>query len=144
MSGSAGTSADTAGPALVAYGALLVVAGFAKPDARGAGFTTHGVLHLTAGGLGFLAFAVAALALARRFAGAGRRDWAAWSGVAGVVLLAGFAAVASGSTSAAVVLGFTAAVVVSWLWLTTASVHLYREAARDGRAAAGARSTVDA
>lgn len=133
-----------AGPALVAYGVLLVLAGFAKPDAPGRGSTAHGLVHLAAGGLGFVAFAVAALALGRRFARAGRRGWTAWSVVAGVLLLVGFVGVASGSSAAPVILGFTAAVVLSWLWLATASVQLYREAAEEGRTAPSARSSVDA
>ncbi|SEQ85894.1 DUF998 domain-containing protein [Microlunatus flavus] len=119
-----------AGPALVAYGALLVVAGLALPDAPGAGTTVHGVLHLAAGGLGFVAFVVAAVASARRFARQGARGWAAWSLVAAVVLLAGFAGVASGSSSPAAVVGLTVGVVLSDVWLTTASLRAFREAGR--------------
>jgi hypothetical membrane protein len=125
-----------AGPALVVYGALLVLAGVFPPDGPGSGFTAHGLLHLAAGGLGFVAFAVAAFATARRFSRAGSRGWAAFSAVAGVLLLVGFVAVASGSTAAPVVLGFTAAVVLSWAWLAAASVRLYREADAAGRIAA--------
>lgn len=126
-----------AGPALVAYGVLLVVAGFARPDVPGTGVSTHGLLHLAAGGLGFVAFAVAALAMARRFGRRGSRGSAAWSLVAGTLLLVGFVGIAGGSSSPVVVLGFTAAVVLSWVWLTTVSVRLYREAAEGGHVAAG-------
>jgi hypothetical membrane protein len=128
---------NLAGPALVAYGALLVVAGLARPDAMGAGFSAHGVLHLAAGGLGFVAFAVAAFSTARRFRRQGAGGWAVWSLVAGIALLVGFVGVASGSSSASVILGFTAAVVLSWTWLATVSVRLYREAADEGRIRAG-------
>lgn len=131
-----------AGPALVVYGALLVVAGLARPDAPGTGFSTHGVLHLAAGALGFIAFAVAALATARRFARRGSRTWATWSLVAGVLLVLGFVGVASGSSSAVVVLGFTASVVLSWVWLATVSVRYYREAGEEGRAPAITRLPV--
>ena len=124
---------NLAGPALVAYGVLLVVAGLARPDAPGAGFSLHGVLHLAAGGLGFVAFAVAALSMARRFRREGARGWAAWSLVAGLALLVGFLGVASGSVAAPVILGFTATVVLSWTWLSTVSVQLYREAAEESR-----------
>jgi hypothetical protein len=127
-----------AGPALIVYGALLVVAGFARPDAPGAGLSTHGLVHLAAGGLGFVAFAVAAFATARRFARRGRGGWAAWSVVAGVLLLVGFVGVASGSASAPVILGFTLGVVLSWAWLLTVSLRYYGEAAQDGRAPAAA------
>jgi len=124
---------NAAGPALIVYGALLVVAGIAVPDAPGAGFSTHGLVHLAAGGFGFIAFAVAAFSTARRFAREGARGWAAFSIVAGVLLLLGFVGVASGSTAAPVVLGFTATVLLSWVWLALASVRTYRQAHEAGR-----------
>ena len=131
-----------AGPALVAYGALLVVAGLARPDVVGAGFSIHGLLHLAAGALGFVAFAVAALSTARRFRRQRAGAWAVWSVVAGVALLVGFVGVASGSSSAPVVLGFTVTVVASWAWLATVSVRLYREAAEEGRIPAAGPAVV--
>jgi hypothetical protein len=133
---------NLAGPALVVYGVLLVVAGLAAPDAPGAGFSTHGLLHLASGALGFVAFAVAASAMARWFSRRGSRTWARFSLVAGVLLLVGFVGVASGSSAAPVILGFTAAVVLSWLWLSTVSLCLYREAASAGRVPA--RTMADA
>lgn len=122
-----------AGAALITYGLLLVVAGLARPDTPGAGFSTHGLVHLGAGGLGFVAFTVAALAMARRLGQQKAPGWTLWSLVAGLALLVGFVGVASGSTSAPVILGFTAAVVLSWAWLATVSVRLYRETSARGR-----------
>ena len=122
-----------AGPALILYGALLVVAGIAVPDAPGGSFTVHGLVHLAAGALGFIAFAVAAFSTARRSAREGARGWAAFSVVAGALLLAGFIAIASGSTSAVAVLGFTATVLLSWVWLALASIRTYRQAHEAGR-----------
>lgn len=121
------------GPALIVYGVLLIIAGAAVPDAPGGGFTAHGLLHLAAGGLGFVAFAVAAFSVARHAARTGARGWAAFSVAAGVLLLLGFVAVASGSTAGPAVLGFTATVVLSWVWLALASVRAYREAHVRGR-----------
>lgn len=130
-----------AGPALVVYGVLLVVAGIAVPDAPGAGFSTHGLIHLAAGGFGFIAFAVAAFSTGRRFGREGSRGWAAFSVVAGVLLLVGFVAVASGSTAAPVVLGFTATVLLSWVWLALASIRTYRQAHEAGRIPAAVTAT---
>lgn len=124
---------DLAGPALVAYGVLLVLAGVAIPDAPGGSLTTSGLVHLAAGGLGFLAFCVTAIVSGRRFRRQGSRGWAAWSVGAGVLLLLGFVGVASGSTNPAAILGFTVAVVLSWAWLTTASLKWYQQAAAAGR-----------
>ena len=122
-----------AGPALVADGILLVVAGVAVPDAPGGGFSLHGLVHLVAGGLGFIAFAVAAFSMARHDARAGARGWSAFDAAAGALLLAGFVAIASGSTAAPIVLGFTAAVVLSWVWLALVAIRSYHEAHAEGR-----------
>jgi hypothetical protein len=103
------------------------------PDAPGGGASAHGLAHLAAGGLGFIAFSVAAFSTARRYRRSGDRGWAAFSVVAGVALLVGFVAIAGGSGAPAAVLGFTAAVVLSWVWLALTSVKAYGEAAAAGR-----------
>lgn len=121
------------GPALVVYGVLLVCAGLFVPDAPGGGFTGHGIAHLAVGGLGFIAFAIAAFSTARRSMRSGDRGWAAFSVAAGALLLLGFVAIASGSSAAPVVLGFTATVVLSWVWLALTSIRGYREAHERGR-----------
>ena len=121
---------------LGAYGVLLLVAGLATPDPTGGSFSAHGAIHLAAGGLGFVAFSVASFLLVRRFRSSGAPRLAAFSVAAGVVLLAGFVGIAAAGTSPFGVLGLTVAVLVSWAWLTTASLRLYAEAAEIGRAEA--------
>jgi hypothetical protein len=126
------------GPRLVAgYGIGLVLAGafvadpmngfpLGTPDGPPVEFTWHGFGHLIAGALGFLALVSGCLVFARWFARQGRRGWAAYSAASGVLFLAAFAGIASGSQSPAVVLGFWAGVVIAWAWLAAISVHLYR------------------
>ena len=125
-------------PRLVAgYGVSLVAAGIFAPDpAEGFPVGTpaattvswHGMLHLLSGSVGFACLIAACLVTARAFVRSGRRGWALYSLVAGIVLLAGFAGIASGSHGAATTLPFTAAVVLVCSWLSAYSVHVYRHA----------------
>jgi hypothetical membrane protein len=124
---------------LAGYGSGLVGAGIFRADPM-AGFPTgtpdgppvsvtgHGMLHLVCAGIGFVALVVAALVLARRFGREGRPGRAAFSVLTGVAFLAGFAGVASGSSAPSVVLGFTAAVLLAWAWLSSTALDLYRRA----------------
>ncbi len=131
-----GRHGRTAAAWLATYGVLLVVAGFALPDRPGGGATVHGLVHLAAGGIGFIAFAVAALVLARPLRRSGAPLLSAFGVLAGVALLAGFAAVATAAGAPAAVLGLTVAVVLAWAWLLLVSVRAYGEAAEIGRAEA--------
>jgi hypothetical protein len=79
-----------------------------------------------AGGIGFGCVVAACLILGSRFAAENRSGWALFSRVTGVVFLAAFVAIASGSGSAAVILAFTAAVILIGAWLCAVSVHFYR------------------
>lgn len=124
-------------PGLVgAYGVALVAAGALRadpalgfpagtPDGPGQ-VTWHGAGHLIAGGIGFLCVIAACFAYARRCSGEGRRGFAVYSRVTGAVFLAGFAGIASGSSAPALTLGFVAAVLVIWAWMSAVSVTLYR------------------
>jgi Protein of unknown function (DUF998) len=94
------------------------------PAGRPVTISWHGMLHIACAGIGFAALVAACLVLARRFAVAGQRGWATYSRLSGVVFLAGFAGVASGSGSRAVVLGFWAAVVIAWAWITAVAARL--------------------
>lgn len=94
-------------------------------DARAVSW--HGLLHLVCGGIGFLGLIAACFVLARRFAGLSDRRWAVASAVTGVVFLAGFAGIASGSGNSWTILGFWIAVVVAWTWLTALSVRMAEE-----------------
>jgi uncharacterized membrane protein YtjA (UPF0391 family) len=86
------------------------------------------MLHLLSGAVGFACLIAACLVTARAFVRSGRRGWALYCLVAGIVLLAGFAGIASGSHGAATTLPFTAAVVLVCSWLSAYSVHVYRHA----------------
>ena len=116
---------------LALYGAGLAAAGVFTADPM-AGFPVgadetpswHGLLHLAAGGIGFLGMVAACLVLGRRFAAAGRRSWALASRVTGVAFLAAFAGITTGSTAAT--LPFVAGVVLSFGWLTALAVDTYR------------------
>lgn len=122
---------------LATYGIGLVGAGVFRadpmagfpagtPDGPPVTFTTHGMLHVVFGGLGFVALILATFVLAKRFRHEGQRRRATVSIVTGVAFLAAFGGISSGSGSPAVVLTFTAAVLLVWAWLSSTSVHLYR------------------
>jgi Protein of unknown function (DUF998) len=130
----AGAPGGRWGPRLVAgHGLGLVGAGvfiadpmngfpLGTPDGPPVHPTMHGFLHLVVGGLGFLCLIAATAVLAR----ADGRGWAWYSRGTGVAFLAGFAGIASGSSSPAVILGFWAAVVLAFAWLAALSLRLYR------------------
>ena len=123
------------------YGLSLVAAGVFRADpALGfpagtpAGAHTvswHGTLHLVSGSVGFLGLIAACLIVGRAAAARGSRGWAIYSRITGVVFLAGFAGIASGSHGALTTLPFTAAVVLAWSWISVLSVRLYRAVAHD-------------
>ena len=64
--------------------------------------------------------------LAGRFRQAGHRTQSRFTRATGVVFLVAFAGIASGAASPLVNLAFTAAVVLTWVWLSLISVQLYR------------------
>ena len=120
-----------------AYGVSFVGAGVFRADpadgfpagtpAGGGAVSWHGILHFAVGGIGFLCLIAACFVLAGRFAGAGKRGLAWFSRVTGVLFLAGFAGIASGSHGPTT-LAFTAAVLLVCAWLATVSVYFYRYA----------------
>jgi hypothetical membrane protein len=99
------------------YGASLVGAGIFTPGRAPA-------LHFGFGGVGFLGLIVACFLIGGRFSREGHRPLAWFSRITGVVFLAGFAGIASGSHGPTTV-AFLAAVIVVWTWLSTVSVFLY-------------------
>ena len=122
---------------LAVYGVALVAAGVFRadpmngfpvgtPDGPPAQPTLHGTLHIAAGGVGFLALVAATWLLAACFRQDGRRRQAIWTRATGAVFLVAFAGIASGATSPAVNLAFTAAVVLTWAWLSLTSLRQYR------------------
>jgi hypothetical membrane protein len=121
------------------YGLSLVAAGVFRADPA-LGFppgtpsdahsvSWHGMLHLLSGSVGFLCLIAACLIVGRTAAAGGARGWAICSRTTGVVFLAGFAGIASGSHGAPTTLPFAAAVVLAWSWITALSVRLYRATA---------------
>ena len=116
------------------YGAAMVASAIFPPDPMPGfppgqdGATTmslSGVLHLTFGGIGFVAFGVAALLLGGWLARHGERGHAAWSRAAGIAVLVGF--VGGAALGPAGMGGLWLAVVAGFAWLLLASLRLYRE-----------------
>lgn len=123
-----------AGTLVAVYGAALMVSGLFPPDPM-AGFpsdapsgeaSASGLVHLAAGGIGFLALAAAAFTAAAWFTGI-RPPVARRSRLAGAVIVLGFVAGAALATQVAGVVALWVAVVTGWLWLGMASIALYRE-----------------
>jgi hypothetical protein len=123
------------------YGACLMAAGLLRADpADGFGpgapagkathISWHGDGHLISASIGFIALIAACFVVDRYFSRRGDRGMAIYSRVTGVAFLAGFAGVATGSSSSAIVLPFYAAVLAAFTWLAVVSVHLYRDVAR--------------
>jgi hypothetical protein len=96
------------------------------PAGRPEVITVHGMLHIVSAGIGFLSFVAACFVFARRFAGQGRSAWGRSSLATGVVFLAAFVGLASGSGSPVVVIAFWVALLLAWAWLGALAVHLYR------------------
>lgn len=123
-----------AGGLVGGYGLCLVASGLFPPDPMD-GFppgatagepTTTGVLHIAFGGVGFLLLAAAMLVVGRWWARRGESRWAMGSQISAVVLVVGFLSGAVMPTLELGVLTLWIAVVVIWVWLASASVHLYR------------------
>jgi hypothetical membrane protein len=124
---------------LIVFGVGLIAAGVFVADPMGgfppgtpAGHPLHvspqGTAHFIAAALGFLGLLIACALLGRRFSRTGDRGLALYSVVTGVIFLAAFAGIATGSTSTLVVFGFWAGVILAFTWLTTLCLR-YRRAA---------------
>ncbi len=134
----AGSPGGTWGPILLGlYGAGLVGAGVFVADPApgfppgtalepGEGMSRSGLLHFVAGGIAFYALIGACFVFARRFARLGERAYAWYSGLTGLAFFASFAAVASGTTSPAVLLTFYGAVAWVWAWHAVTHIKLLR------------------
>lgn len=125
-----GTRGGTWAPwLLILYGVGLIGAGIfiadpmdgfppGTPVGPPAAISWHGTMHFVAGGIGFYALIAAALISARHYLAARRLPPALFSASTAILFFIGFAAIASGRRHPAINLGFTAAVVLVWLWLT--------------------------
>jgi hypothetical protein len=128
--------AGTWGPILLGlYGLGLIAAGIfvadpmdgfppGTPPGPPAVMSWHGPLHFMAGGIGFVGLVAATLVFARRFIGLRQYGWAIFSVATGVLFLAGFGNIASGSKEPWIVPVFAAVVVLSWVWLSAVSAKL--------------------
>jgi hypothetical protein len=132
--GAARAGARGTGVAVGIYGAAMVASAIFPPDPMpgfppgqdgAATMGVSGVLHFAFGGIGFVAFAVAAFLFGGWLARHGERGRAAWSRVAGAVILVGF--VGGAAFGPAGMGGLWLAVVVGFAWLLLASLRLYRE-----------------
>jgi hypothetical membrane protein len=93
------------------------------PDGMPAAFSWHASLHAAAFMVSFGALVIAAIILARRFAGDGRRSWAAYSlGTAAVSLALSAWPPSDGAAS----IRYALAAVVAWAWVTLLAVELRR------------------
>lgn len=125
----------TWGPLLVAvYGLGLIGAGIFVADpafgfppgtpADAQTISSHGLLHLVSGAVGFLALIAACFVFARRFAALGQGGWAIYSLATGIIFFASFVGIASGPGNPFIVIGFWMGVILAWAWLTLISARL--------------------
>ena len=117
------------GAGLVAAGALRADPGLGFPAGTPAGPGTvswHGIGHFMAGGVGFAAVHRRLLRAGPYVSRSGARRLAWWSRLTGIGFTAAFVGISSGSSSSAVILSFTAAVIAAWAWLAGVAVHQYR------------------
>jgi hypothetical protein len=124
------TRGATVGSILLAvYGIGLIGAGLfvadpmdgfppGTPPGPPSSMSWHGPLHFMAGGIGFFGLIGATLVFAYRFFRQRESGWAVASLLTGLFFFGSFAAIASGRRHPAINLTFTAAVVVSWVWLS--------------------------
>lgn len=127
----------TWGPLLLGlYGLGLICSGVFRPDPA-LGFppglpadaygtiSSHSMMHLVLGGIGFLGLIAACFVFARRFASLGERGWAASSVATGVIFFAAFFGIASGSKGP-VSVAFAVAGIIAWVWISAMSARLMR------------------
>ena len=118
------------GLGLIGAGIFIVdpMSGFppGTPAGRPETVSMHGVLHLVFAAVGFISLAASCMVIGQRFGGEKRQAWAWFSRLTGVLFLLGFGGLASGSDSAAVVIGFWAVLILAWSWLAAVSVNLFR------------------
>jgi len=100
------------------------VAGF--PPGQEPAVTVHGMLHLVAGGVEFVAFAVAAILLSRVLSRRGEARAGLVSLLLGIVVLLGFLLGGALAASPVGVALLWLAVVASLAWLLLASIRIYR------------------
>jgi hypothetical protein len=138
MADALGGLSTTKAPAWIGvFGAGLIGAGIfvadpmggfppGTPPGRPAHVSLHGTGHFVTAALGFLGLLIACGLFARHFSRNHERGLARYSALTGVVFLAAFVGIASGSTATPVVLGFWIGVIVAFTWLGVLCTGLRR------------------
>ena len=120
---------STWGPRLVAqYGVGLLLAAIFRADPA-AGFPAgtpedyaeiswHGMGHFVAGFVGFGGLIAACLVFAAHFRSTGRKAWARYSTVTGVLFGASFLGLMAGAGSRPTITAFVIAVTLGWIWIS--------------------------
>lgn len=117
------------GPRLVGvYGfGLLLAAAFPADPASGfpvgtpadyAEISARGMGHFVAGTVGFTGLIAACLVIARHYRALGRRTFARFSAVTGILFFGAFAGLSAGAGSRPTIIAFDLAIVLGWTWLT--------------------------
>lgn len=117
------------GPRLVgAYGVgLLLAAAFPADPAAGfpvgtpadyAEISARGMGHFVAGTIGFSGLIAACLVFAAHYRALGRRTFARFSTVTGILFFAAFAGLSAGAGSRPTIIAFDLAVILGWTWIT--------------------------
>src|SRR5262249_36785200 len=88
--------------------------------------TWHGMLHLIVGTIGFIGFITACFIFARRFRTLRQPGWAWYSLITGILFLASFVGIASGSKGPLSLL-FAISVVLGFTWLSALFYRLRAE-----------------
>jgi hypothetical protein len=126
------------GPILLSiYGLGLVLSGIFRADPamgfppgtpeNASAISSSGMLHFLTGGIGFLGLIAACFVFAHRFAKLREEAWTTSSVATGVIFLAGFIGIASGSGNGWTIFGFWLAVIAAWIWVSSLSGKLRKE-----------------
>ncbi|GAA0740987.1 DUF998 domain-containing protein [Dactylosporangium roseum] len=83
----------------------------------------HAGVHLLVAGIAFLALIAACFVFTRRFAAAGRTDWAAFSGVTGAAFLATWSLIFTLQGSRPANIAFALAIALAMVWASLLAAH---------------------
>ena len=83
----------------------------------------HGLMHFVVGTIGFIGFIAACFIFARRFGSLRKPGWASYSLITGILFLASFVGIASGSKGPFSLI-FAIAVVIGFTWISVSLSHL--------------------
>ena len=113
---------------LAAYGlGLLLAAAFPADPAAGfpvgtpadyAEISSRGMGHFVAGTIGFSGLIAACFVFGAHFRAVGRRTFARFSVVTGILFFAAFAGLSAGAGSRPTIIAFDLAVILGWTWIT--------------------------